>query len=566
MTDVLPRARGRARAVARPLSGSRGLRRARRRPGLLRGLRRRRADDPAAADVVDRPLAPLEGADPVPGAALPRGHVRRARQREVRPPARRRGLPRARVRRRRARGDGRDRHRAGRAARPLVRGALDDAARRRPPRARAGRDLHRPGRPARARAIPSGRSSPASTRSSTTDEGWAKYNRHYWQRDYLGFLEFFFAQMFNEPHSTKQIEDCVGWALETDARDAGRHDVRDGPLRPRGVPRRSRRAIRCPVLVIHGDRRPDPPARAGRRAGRARPAASWSRSRAPATARRRATRSRSTCCCGTSSRRAARRASWTRGRGRRKRALFVSSPIGLGHARRDVAIAHELRALHPDLEIDWLAQHPVTRVLEAEGERIHPASAPAGQRVRPHRVRVRRARPALLPGLAADGRDPGRELHGLPRPRHATSRTTCGSATRPGSVDYFLHENPELKRAAYVWLTDFVGWLPVDGRGAPDRRLQRRDDRAHRSLPARARPRDLRRQPRRRRRRALRPGPAGDPRLDRAALRLRRLRHRLRPRRRPRAAARRARLPARTSRCASSPSAARASAPPCCGA
>ena len=32
-----------------------------------------------------------------------------------------------------------------------------------------------------------------------------------------GFLEFFFAQMFTEPHSTKQIEDCVGWGLETDA-------------------------------------------------------------------------------------------------------------------------------------------------------------------------------------------------------------------------------------------------------------------------------------------------------------------------------------------------------------
>ena len=40
-----------------------------------------------------------------------------------------------------------------------------------------------------------------------------------------------------------------------------------------------------------------------------------------------------------------------------------------------MAIAKELRKLHPDLEIDWLAQHPVTAVLEAEGERIHPASA-----------------------------------------------------------------------------------------------------------------------------------------------------------------------------------------------
>ena len=53
-------------------------------------------------------------------------------------------------------------------------------------------------------------------------------------------------------------------------------------------------------------------------------------------------------------------------------------------------------------------------------------------------------------------------------------------------LDYYLHENPEQKRAAYAWLTDFVGWLPMpdggDARGVPDRRLQRRDDRAHRPL------------------------------------------------------------------------------------
>src|SRR5205085_12347493 len=65
---------------------------------------------------------------------------------------------------------------------------------------------------------------------------------------------------------------------------------------------------------------------------------------------------------------------WARGKARRKRALYISSPIGLGHAQRDVAIVNELRKLHPDLEVDWLAQHPVTAVLEANGERIHPAS------------------------------------------------------------------------------------------------------------------------------------------------------------------------------------------------
>ncbi len=28
-------------------------------------------------------------------------------------------------------------------------------------------------------------------------------------------------------------------------------------------------------------------------------------------------------------------------------------------------------------------------------------------------------------------------------------------------LDYYLHENPELKTSAYCWLTDFVGWLPM---------------------------------------------------------------------------------------------------------
>ena len=66
---------------------------------------------------------------------------------------------------------------------------------------------------------------------------------------------------------------------------------------------------------------------------------------------------------------------WARGLHRARRALYVSSPIGLGHARRDLAIAAELRRLYPDLEIDWLAQHPVTRMLDDAGERVHPASS-----------------------------------------------------------------------------------------------------------------------------------------------------------------------------------------------
>jgi pimeloyl-ACP methyl ester carboxylesterase len=83
-----------------------------------------------------------------------------------------------------------------------------------------------------------------------TDEGWAKYNRHYWLRDYGGFLEFFFSEMFNEPHSTKQIEDAVGWGLETTPEVLIATHGRD----PLDAARQAELAgrVRCPVLVIQG--------------------------------------------------------------------------------------------------------------------------------------------------------------------------------------------------------------------------------------------------------------------------------------------------------------------------
>ena len=129
-----------------------------------------------------------------------------------------------------------------------------------------------------------------------------------------------------------------------------------------------------------------------------------------------------------------------------------------------MAIADELRKLHPGLEIDWLAQHPVTAVLEARGERIHPASAQLANESGHIESRVGGARAALLPGDPADGRDPARQLHGLPR-RRARRAYDLWIGDEAWELDYYLHENPEQKRAAYVWLTDFVGWLPMPDGG-----------------------------------------------------------------------------------------------------
>lgn len=83
-----------------------------------------------------------------------------------------------------------------------------------------------------------------------TYEGWAMENRHAWERDWLGFSEFFFEQLFPEPHSTKQREDGVAWSATTTA--AAMLREHDAPSDPDDDPREVCRRVRCPVLVITG--------------------------------------------------------------------------------------------------------------------------------------------------------------------------------------------------------------------------------------------------------------------------------------------------------------------------
>jgi UDP-N-acetylglucosamine:LPS N-acetylglucosamine transferase len=60
---------------------------------------------------------------------------------------------------------------------------------------------------------------------------------------------------------------------------------------------------------------------------------------------------------------------------RMKKILFVSGSIGLGHVGRDLEIAKELRRLHPDVEISWMAESPASEVLETVGEKLLPESS-----------------------------------------------------------------------------------------------------------------------------------------------------------------------------------------------
>jgi pimeloyl-ACP methyl ester carboxylesterase/predicted glycosyltransferase len=297
-------------------------------------------------------------------------------------------------------------------------------------------------------------------------EGWAKDNRHYWLSDYRGFLEFFFSELFNEPHSTKQIEDCVAWGLDTSPEvllltecDVGYSGQEGAEALCRGVT--------APVLVIHGDADRITPFERGVRVAeltggrlvRFESSGHAPQAREPVRVNRLIREFADRV-----GRRPATPARWIRAQARRRRALYVSSPIGLGHAWRDVAIADQLRRRVPDLEIQWLAQSPVTEVLERRGEAIHPASAELASESRHFDLEARE-----------------HELHAFEALRRM-DEILCANfmvfhdvvredmydlwiGDEAWDVDHFLHENPELKTAAYAWLTDFVGFLPLPERG-----------------------------------------------------------------------------------------------------
>ena len=156
-----------------------------------------------------------------------------------------------------------------------------------------------------------------------------------------------------------------------------------------------------------------------------------------------------------------------------KRALFISSPIGLGHAQRDVAIAKELRRQVDGIQIDWLAQDPVTRVLEGEGETIHPMSEHLANESSHfesesaehdlHCFHTWRRMDEILIANFMVFHDTVTE----------SDPYDLWVADEGWDIDYYLHENPNLKTANYVWLTDFVGLLPNEDADDYERFLAR---------------------------------------------------------------------------------------------
>ena len=297
-------------------------------------------------------------------------------------------------------------------------------------------------------------------------EDWDKYNYDYWLSNYPDFAAHFIGNIFPEPHSTKQFEDGVAWACDT-----------TGPTLAMTVDARTMppafdlgeamyRKIKCPVLMIHGDNdRIQPYARAqlvaeltGAELVTVEGGGHNPLGRIPAKC--------NTLIADFLDRKLglATRPKAVPSPQKARRALYLSSPIGLGHARRDIAVTRELRKIIPDLQVDWLAQDPVTRLLEASGETIHPLSRRLASETRHielesgehdlHAFQAIRRMDEVLIANFMTFQDAVEER-----------RYDLVIADEAWDIDHYWHEHPELKRAGLVWFTDFVGFVPMPSGG-----------------------------------------------------------------------------------------------------
>lgn len=299
-------------------------------------------------------------------------------------------------------------------------------------------------------------------------EGWGKYNREHMLANYPDFARHFISRICSDPHSSKQIEDGLEWAQNTDGAVLAR-TVEARAIPPSFDATKSMfRKIRCPMMVIHGDDDQIQPHARGKLVAELAGAEFVT---FPAGGHNLLGRFPAKCNAlivdfltrrldlPSPSRRARRSTG--------KRALYLSSPIGLGHGRRDIAITRELRKLHPDLQVDWLAQDPVTRLLEASGERVHPLSSRLASETRhielesgEHELNafqaIRRMDEVLIANfmIFQDAVEEG--------------GYDLVIADEAWDIDHHWHEHPELKRAALVWFTDFVGFVPMPSGGDPE--------------------------------------------------------------------------------------------------
>jgi Glycosyltransferase family 28 C-terminal domain len=136
--------------------------------------------------------------------------------------------------------------------------------------------------------------------------------------------------------------------------------------------------------------------------------------------------------------------------------LYISDSIGLGHAARDLAIARELRALNPDVEIMWLAGDPARRLIAEAGETLLPETeAFAHESGVAENASGEFSLNVLRYALWAQGA----WKRAVAAFKEVTARYPYDLLIGDESyeIDAALDEQPELKKAPFAMIYDFVG-------------------------------------------------------------------------------------------------------------
>jgi pimeloyl-ACP methyl ester carboxylesterase len=272
------------------------------------------------------------------------------------------------------------------------------------------------------------------------------------------FVREFMERCFPEPFSGKARDDGARYGRELTPEENARCRAVRGPESPIET---ALAAVHVPALVLHGEADGIVPVAGGRWIAASMPGARFQVlpdcGHAPVLRFPVRTNLAIRDFCRT----AGHAPAGGRARPGAPRALFLSSPIGLGHVKRDLAIARALRERVPGLEIEWLTAEPSLSLLERAGERVRPES------------RRLRSESAHVESFAGEHELPiFQAFREMDEVLVANFHTFYEIVEREGhdlwigdeawDLDYHLHENPELKRnARYVFLTDFVGFLPV---------------------------------------------------------------------------------------------------------
>lgn len=142
----------------------------------------------------------------------------------------------------------------------------------------------------------------------------------------------------------------------------------------------------------------------------------------------------------------------------RKRILYISGSLGLGHITRDLAIARELRRQNPEVEISWLASSPASEVIKDAKERLLPEAGQwANENVPAENVSKGRGfQMNILKYLLLAKKEWENNVTVF---RQVTSRERfnliVGDETYEISVA--LKKKPSVKIAPFVMIYDFIG-------------------------------------------------------------------------------------------------------------